>query len=189
VRIRTNMEIYWDYIFFAGEEDFEIEMTTMIPEAADIHYRGFSAKSRKGGRYGPHWFDYNEVSTSQKWQDLEGKYTSYGDVTGLLLEADDMYTIANAGDETTISFDASKLPKLLEGWKRDFLIYSVGWVKDGDLNTALGQTVEPLPFHGMRQYPYGAEELYPADQKYLNFIKKNNLREVKNLLHYQTESN
>jgi Tfp pilus assembly protein PilF len=173
VRIRTNMEIYWDYIFFAGEEDFEIEMTTMTPEAADIHYRGFSAKSRKGGRYGPHWFDYNDVSTSQKWRDLEGEYTRYGDVNDLLQEADDMYIIANAGDETTISFDASRLPKLREGRKRDFLIYSVGWVKDGDLNTALGQTVEPLPFHGMSQYPYGTTEHFPAEkihQEYLRFF-------------------
>jgi hypothetical protein len=33
-------------------------------------------------------------------------------------------------------------------------------VKDGDLNTALGQTVEPLPFHGMGRYPYGNEEQF-----------------------------
>lgn len=189
VRIRTNMEIYWDYIFFARNEDLAIEMTTMIPEAADIHYRGFSAKSRKGGRYGPHWFDYHEVSTSQKWRDLRGKYTRYGDVKALLQEADDMYIISNAGDETTISFDATKLRKVEEGWKRDFLIYSVGWVKDGDLNTAHGQTVDPLPFHGMSQYPYGVEEQYPVDQKHLNFININNTREVKNLLRIQTESN
>ncbi|MCK5370499.1 MAG: ASPIC/UnbV domain-containing protein, partial [Cyclobacteriaceae bacterium] len=153
LRIRTNMEIYWDYIFFAKDEAIETELTNMHPESADYHYRGFSKEFRKGGRYGPYWFDYREVSIGQKWRDLTGTYTRYGDVTELLQEADDMYIIANAGDETTISFDAAKLPKLHEGWKRDFLIYSVGWVKDGDLNTALGQTVEPLPFHGMSQYP------------------------------------
>ena len=178
VRIRTNMEIYWDYIFFANDEDVDIEMTRMSPESADYHYRGFSAKSRKGGRYGPHWFDYREVTTGQKWRDLTGTYTRYGDVTELLQEADDMYIIANAGDETTISFEAAKLPKLREGWKRDFLIYSVGWVKDGDLNTALGQTVEPLPFHGMSRYPYGKNEHYPSDKKHMDYQEKYNTREV-----------
>jgi hypothetical protein len=151
----------------------------MIPEAADIHYRGFSAKSRKGGRYGPHWFDYNEVSTSQKWRDLGGKYTRYGDVTDLLQEADDMYIIANAGDETTISFDASKLPKLREGRKRDFLIYSVGWVKDGDLNTALGQTVEPLPFHGMSKYPFEPDRQFAPIMIHKDYSKKYMTRTVR----------
>jgi hypothetical protein len=178
VRIRTNMEIYWDYIFFARDEDMETDMMTMHPESADHHYRGFSARSRNGGRYGPHWFDYQDVSTDRKWRDLTGTYTRYGDVTELLQESDDMYIIANAGDETTISFDAAKLPELKQGWKRDFLIYSVGWVKDGDLNTALGQTVEPLPFHGMSRYPYGPEEHYPTDQKHREYQQKYNTREV-----------
>ena len=172
------MEIYWDYIFFANDADVDIAMTTMNPETADYHYRGFSAKSRKGGRYGPHWFDYSEVTTGQKWRDLTGAYTRYGDVTELLQEADDKYIIANAGDETTITFDATKLPELQDGWKRDFLIYSVGWVKDGDLNTALGQTVEPLPFHGMTQYPYGPSEHYPTDPEHQEYQKQYNTREV-----------
>jgi hypothetical protein len=178
VRIRTNMEIYWDYIFFANDEHIDIEMTKMDPESADHHYRGFSAKSRKGGRYGPHWFDYSKVSRGQKWRDLTGTYTRYGDVTDLLQSADDQYIIANAGEETTISFDANRLPKLKEGWKRDFLIYSVGWVKDGDLNTALGQTVEPLPFHGMSQYPYGKNEHYPTNNRHQQYQKKYNTREI-----------
>lgn len=180
VRIRTNMEIYWDYIFFAIDQDTDIEMTRMHPETADYHYRGFSKKFRKGGRNGPHWFDYNEVSTGQKWRDLEGTYTRHGDVTELLQSADSKYIIANAGDETTISFDATNLPIIKKGWKRDFLIYSVGWVKDGDLNTALGQTVEPLPFHGMSQYPYGPNEHYPDSKEYQRCQNDYNTREVGN---------
>lgn len=178
VRIRTNMEIYWDYIFSSKYEVDETKMTRKNPISADYHYRGFSKKFRKGGRYGPHWFDYSEVSTGQKWRDLVGTYTRYGDVSELLQEADNMYIIANAGDETTISFDANKFPKLKEGWKRDFLIYSVGWVKDGDLNTAMGQTVTPLPFHGMSRYPYGENEHYPTTKRYNDYQKKYNTRKV-----------
>lgn len=178
VRIRTNMEIYWDHIFFAHDEDMGFDLTRMSPESVNHHYRGFSKQYKKEGRYGPHWFDYSKVSIGQKWRDLTGTYTQYGDVTELLQKADDMYIIANAGDETTINFDATSLPKLKEGWKRDFLIYSVGWVKDGDLNTALGQTVEPLPFHGMSQYPYEKTEHYPIDKKHKEYREMYNTREI-----------
>ncbi len=179
VRIKTNMEIYWDYIFYAEDDKTEeVKITKSNPETADYHYRGFSKKFRKGGRYGPHWFDYLEVSTGQKWRDLVGFYTEYGDVAELLQEADDMYIIANAGDETTISFDVSKFPKIKDGWKRDFLIYSVGWVKDGDLNTATGQTVTPLPFHGMSHYPYGKNEHYPTTKLHRDYQMKYNTRKV-----------
>lgn len=179
VRIKTNMEIYWDYIFFAKENVRQkLRQTEMQPQLADYHYRGYSKSYRKGGRYGPHWFDYNNVFTGQKWRDLKGNYTRYGDVTELLQNSDDMYIIANAGDETTISFDATTLPKIQEGWKRDYLIYSVGWVKDGDINTALGQTVEPLPFHEMSAYPYGNDEHYPDTKKHRAYQKEYNLRKV-----------
>jgi hypothetical protein len=152
--------------------------TQMMPVTADLHYRGFSETYRKGNRYGPHWFDYNKVSKEPKWRDLEGSYTRYGDVIPLLLEADNQYVIANAGDEITLEFDVNTLPGLPEGWKRDFLIYSVGWVKDGDLNTAHGQTVEPLPFHDMSQYPYDTDERYPSGPVYQKYLDTYNIREI-----------
>ena len=117
---------------------------------------GFSRLYRKGGRYGPHWFDYSDVTTEPKWSDLEGYYTRYGDVRPLLLESDDMYVIVNAGDQLTVEFDAAEAPELPDGWTRTFLIYTDGWIKDGDLNTATGQTVEPLPFHSQSRYPHRA---------------------------------
>jgi hypothetical protein len=178
VRIWTNMEIYWDHIFFASDESAEVRLTTMNPISADHHFRGFSKKTRRGNRYGPHWFDYSTITLGQKWHDLTGSYTRYGEVTELLQEADDRYIIANAGDETTISFDCAELPALQAGWQRDFLIYSVGWVKDGDLNTAMGQTVKPLPFHGMSKYPYGGAEHYPSDRLHRNYREKFNTRNV-----------
>jgi tetratricopeptide (TPR) repeat protein len=180
IRICTNMEIYWDHIFFANEHsDSPIRSHRLNPCSADLHYRGFSRTFRKGGRYGPHWFDYSEVVyTGQRWRDLLGNYTRYGDVLPLLKEADDKYIIKNAGDETTIEFNAAELPALPEGWTRDFLIHSVGWVKDGDLNTATGQTVDPLPFHGMTRYPYGPDESYPSDNEHRKYLIEYNTREV-----------
>ena len=181
IRIRTSMQIYWDYIFFTvGESEKPISISTLSPSTADLHYRGFSRMYRKGGRYGPFWFDYSDVSTEPKWRDLLGYYTRYGDVEELLIQSDSKYIIANAGDEISLEFDTEELPDLPKGWERDFVIYTNGWLKDGDLNTAKGQTVEPLPFTGMTKYPYGENEHYPNDPEYLQYLKKYNTRKVTN---------
>jgi hypothetical protein len=99
-------------------------------------------------------------------------------VLPLLQKADDEYIIADGGDEVTINFDAAHLSTLPKGWKRDFLIYTEGWVKDGDLNTAYGQTVAPLPFHNMPSYPYGKNVTYPQDKAHREYQQKYNTRKV-----------
>jgi hypothetical protein len=179
IRICTNMEIYWDQIFFSDNyTDTPVISNVLKPVSSDIHYRGFSKSFRKGGRYGPHWFDYSSVNKNTKWRDLTGNYTRYGDVLPLLLESDSKYIISNAGDETSIEFDARTVPELKKGWKRDFLIHSVGWVKDGDINTALGSTVLPLPFHGMKSYPPAETDVYPTDEDHQKYIREYNTRVV-----------
>lgn len=179
IRITTNMEIYWDQIFFSEhQQNAPVISTVLNPISADLHYRGFSRSYRKGSRYGPHWFDYSDVDKNSKWRDLSGNYTRYGDVLPLLTESDNKYIISNAGDETSIQFDASGLPELEKGWKRDFLIHSVGWVKDGDINTALGSTVLPLPFHGMKSYPPGPEDKYPQGTELQKYNQEYNTRKV-----------
>jgi tetratricopeptide (TPR) repeat protein/predicted nucleotidyltransferase len=179
VRIQTNMEIYWDYIFFSNtKQNATVNTTVLNPSSANLNYRGFSKSFRKGGRYGPHWFDYYDVDKNRKWLDLSGNYTRYGDVLPLLLESDNKYIISNAGDETSIEFNAGKLPKLKQGWRRDFFIHSVGWVKDGDINTALGSTVLPLPYHGMKSYPPSEKDIYPSDEELKKYQEQYNTREV-----------
>jgi tetratricopeptide (TPR) repeat protein len=179
IRIRTNMEVYWDYIFFTDNLSAIPAVSNILnPVSADLHYRGFSHSFRKGGRYGPHWFDYSKVDKNRKWRDLTGNYTRYGNVLPLLTESDNKYIISNAGDETSIEFDTKSLPELKKGWKRDYLIHSVGWVKDGDLNTALGSTVLPLPFHGMKSYPPSENDIYPTDADHQKYLQEYNTRVV-----------
>ena len=180
VRICTEMQIYWDQAFFASsvQPEEKVRITRLKPASADHHYRGFSRLHRKGGAYGPHWFDYSEVSPEPRWRDLTGMYTRFGDVNELLQEADNMYIIANAGEETTIEFSAAQAGNPGENRKRDFLIYCVGWVKDGDMNTAEGNRVGPLPYHGMPYYPYDDPSAYPMDEKLKAYHRKYNTREV-----------
>ena len=175
----TNMEIYWDRAFVAATASASpVTVTTLRPVTADLHYRGFSRMDRKGGRYGPQWYDYDDISRAPAWAPIAGAFTRYGDVLPLLHASDDMYIIFGPGDEVALQFDTAAAPPVPPGWTRDFVLYTDAWMKDADLNTAAGGTVEPLPFHRMSRYPYGADEAFPADAAHRRFVETYNTRRV-----------
>lgn len=176
VRIRTNMYIAWDQAFVASDASpGAARTTTLDPVAADLHARGFSRMYRKGGS-GPHWFAYDDVRKDSPWRTIEGAFTRFGDVLPLLRDADDRYVIMAPGDETTVEFDATSASAVPAGWTRTFLLYTDGWIKDADLNTAFGNTVEPLPFHAIKSYPYAPGESYPADSAHQRYLREYNTR-------------
>jgi hypothetical protein len=180
VRIRTNMQIYWDEAFVARDLPAgPARLTTLEPLSADLHYRGFSRMYRKGGRYGPYWFAYDDVSKESPWRPITGSFTRFGDVLPLLRSSDDMYVVMGPGDEATLQFDAASASSLPRRWKRDFLLYTDGWIKDSDLNTAHGTTVDPLPFHGIQSYPYTQKDAYPADAPHQRYLREYETRVVK----------
>ena len=162
VRVATTMEIYWDHAFFTVDErPVEIRTTEQPLLAADLHYRGFSKKVPHPG-LGPGSYDYGQLDTRQQWPPMEGRLTTYGDVTELIAKTDNRQALLGAGDEMEVRFKATST-ELPVGWKRDFILHNVGWDKDADLNTVFGQTVDPLPFAGMVGYPdpNGPTELKP----------------------------
>lgn len=178
IRVQTNMQVYWDHAFFVEElSNPQIRRTELSPVTADLQYRGFSKMYRSSPK-GPHLFDYYDVSTEQRWRDLEGRYTRYGDVLPLLQNTNDQYVIMNAGDEIALSFNAEQAPVMEAGWTRSFILYSNGWLKDGDMNTANGNTVDPLPFIGMTAYPYGNSESYPMSASNRQYMESYNTRVV-----------
>jgi len=79
--------------------------------------------------------------------------------------------VLGSGDEMTLRFSAPKQP-LPAGWKRDFLLYSVGWDKDCDMNTVYGDTTEPLPYNAMPSYPYPADKPFPEDEKHQDYLRR-----------------
>jgi hypothetical protein len=151
LRLRTNLEIYWDAIEWAqGLPDTALKVTRLAPVSADLHYRGYSVVDQANNS-SPEIPDYNHLaSTKQPWRDLEGYYTRYGDVRELLSGIDDRYVIMNAGDEMSFHFPALHEPA--GGWVRDYVIAGDGWIKDGDYNTTYSKTVLPLPHHDERNY-------------------------------------
>jgi hypothetical protein len=171
------MDLHWDQAFVAGPaSQSPVRIASLDPAVADLHFRGFSRMYRKGGRSGPHWFDYSEVSKAARWLGIDGFLTRFGDVLPLLSGADGQYVVMGPGDEATVDFPADRLPPLPAGWTRDFLIYTVGWIKDGDFNTARGGTVAPLPFHGMKQYPYAARDGFPGGPLHRKYLETYNTR-------------
>jgi tetratricopeptide (TPR) repeat protein len=178
VRIVTNMRIYWDQALVddsGGDSPFVVERL----EAADatLRERGFSAETSADGRE-PFSYDYARVALSSPWKAFTGRYTRLGDVRELLLKTDDMFVVSKPGDELALSFDAGRLRPLPEGWTRTFLLYADGFSKEMDINSASPHEVAPLPFHGMKRYPYAAPESYPADEAHLDYVERYNTRVV-----------
>ncbi len=111
LRLRTNLEVYWDSIEWAeGLPQTPLKITRLAPAVADLHYRGYSVIHQQNSS-SPEIPDYNHLAgTKQPWRDLEGYYTRYGDVRELLAEVDDRYVIMNAGDEISFRFQAPAKP-------------------------------------------------------------------------------
>jgi Tfp pilus assembly protein PilF len=151
LRLRTNLEIYWDSIEWAtGKPDTQLKIANLNPVTADLHYRGYSV-IHQANASSPEIPDYNQLaSTTQIWRDLSGYYTRYGDVRELLAGIDDRYVIMNAGDELSLRFAAPPAPPA--GWVRDYVIAGDGWIKDGDYNSTYSQTVLPYPYHARKDY-------------------------------------
>lgn len=171
LRIATNMQFHWDHAFFAvGETPAEVRMQPVRLESAELHYRGFSNHYWEAGN-GPDRYDYSTLLPGPNWPPMQGKFTRYGKVEELLTKTDDLLAVVGAGDEITMTFLQPEKP-LPEGWKRDFILHSVGWDKDADLNTVYGQTVEPMPFNAMTKYPYPVQEGPFETAEYQAYLKK-----------------
>ena len=177
VRVLTNMRVYWDQIQVATGGDLPLNLTRLDPSSATLRWRGFSAEVKPDGRE-PLSYDYARVSLASPWMAFTGRFTREGDVRELLRSADDMFVISRAGDEISLSFDAARLPPLPLGWTRTFLLYADGFSKEMNIHSASPEQVAPLPFHGMKRYPYDASETYPLTPERRAYVERYNTRIV-----------
>ena len=171
MRVCTSAEIYWDAVFYTVDPPkLELQQQNLPLLSADLHYRGFSAR-KQHPLHGPEQFDYDRVTTEPVWPTMDGFFTRYGDVTPIIADADDRQVVLGAGDEMTLCFAVPEKP-LPAGWKRDFILHNIGWDKDGDLNTVLGETVEPLPFRSMSAYPIPPGDQPPNTPAYRDYLRE-----------------
>lgn len=143
LRLGTNLEVYWDRLAVAGRRpDVEPRVRALGTRVAELRYRGFS-ETVAPRRSTPEVPVYDRLQgTGQRWSDLAGYHTRFGDVRELLAGPDDRYVIMDGGTELLLRFDA---PPPAQGLERDFVLVGHGWVKDGDYNTKFSRTVLPLP--------------------------------------------
>jgi len=178
IRISSNMEIYWDRIFLGVHLDDEsIELKEVAAEGADLHFRGYPREYSPDGRH-PNLSDYHNMDATAAWKLMAGDYTRFGEVAELLEDADDRFVIMGHGEELTLRFPAEAVGPVPPGRRRSFILKTDSFCKDMDLYTAHGDTLEPLPFHGMSGYPYGPNEHYPDDEKTRQYRRQYNTRRV-----------
>jgi hypothetical protein len=169
VRIGFYPDVRFDYVGVDTSPEQPLQISTLTPAAADLHYRGYS--TIKGYPPTPDYHDYS-TEVSEAFSHPRGNFTKYGEVSKLLLDTDDKYAIMHHGDEVSAKF--AYTPAKL-GLVRDYALYTWGYYKNK--HYATGATVEPLPFHTMSSYPYPSTESYPYDQEHVTYINEYNTRE------------
>ena len=172
LRIVSTMELFWDAAFFTVDDipvDFVQTELTLV--RAELHDRGgVSFHSWPSSGNGPDRFDYTNLVAGERWPAMSGNFTRFGDVLPLLTARDDHVVVTGSGDEIRATFAESTSP-LRPGWIRDFILYTVGWDKDADLNTVYGDTVDPMPFEAMTVYAHLDGEPRPQDPAYVQYLR------------------
>ncbi|HEY2785190.1 MAG TPA: FG-GAP-like repeat-containing protein [Fimbriiglobus sp.] len=151
LRISTNAQVYWDYVFVAQAE----AVNAVVPldvASATLAARGFAQEVYPNSRPPVAYDDAKtEPVPVTRWK---GNLTRLGDVTELLHATDDRFVICGPGDEITVRFEATKLPPLKDGWARSFVVRTNGYCKDTSPTTVTGGEIGPLPFRAMQNYPH-----------------------------------
>ncbi len=184
LKIDTNLEIAWDEVFIArardvdlrGAGDEKVTVRQLKADRAHLHYRGFPIDPAPGEEV--EGFLYKEFAEWTHYKVMPGSYTRFGDVRPLLEEDDGRFVIFGPGDEIEFSFRADRLGELAPGGRRTFFWKSGGYCKDMDFYTGHGDGVAPLPFAGMKSYPYAEGESYPADPALGRYAREWNTRKV-----------
>jgi len=178
IRITTNLQIYWDSILVDRTAQGEGPHLTAVPLVrADLGFHGFPLKI-EGLPPGNVRYVYEKTSATGPYTRPAGTYTRYGDVLPLLTALDDQLVVFGSGDEVRLDFDPSQLPRLPQGWVRDYFFAANGYEKDMDFYAAEGNFVAPLPFLKMGDYPYSPGKSFPLDDAHVNYLLEYNTRHL-----------
>ena len=79
LRIVTNLRVSWDEIL-AGKAAGGSRRIERRPQAADLHYRGFSFPTISPTRSAADDYEYSRLLDEAPWNSIPGRYTRYGNV-------------------------------------------------------------------------------------------------------------
>ena len=151
LRLRTNLEIYWDRLSVArarravaahraaGRVARRAAVSRLL---ADVSPRGEAPETPDYARL---------ANVAPRWRDLIGYHTRFGDVRELLDGRRRSVRDHERRRRTAAAVPRAR-PRRRAGWRRDFVLIGDGWEKDGDYNTGFSQTVLPLPSHEQPAY-------------------------------------
>ncbi len=143
LRLRTNMEIYWDHFAVASAENCESMIRRQLPlRSAVVDEVGFAERTTLPQRLPRYNYD-RRVPLWDTWHPA-GFYTRFGPVTPLVNDTDDAVAIIGPGEEVHLDFDAA-VDELRPAWTRRFVLETNGWCKDSDLHTQNAGTLDPVP--------------------------------------------
>jgi len=146
IRLRTNQEVYWDYVKVVGVEvTEEIVRRDLKLVSAVVEQTGFALRTTGDERL-PH-YDHNQRVPFWDTRVQPGYYTEFGDATELISVADDALAIIGPGEGVHLEFQTpGEEPP--PGWTRVYVLEAEGWCKDMDLYTRDGGTLGPVPAAG-----------------------------------------
>ncbi len=146
LRLRSNMEIYWDRLAIAYAEPLPQARRTELPMAeARMARSGFPDWTYAAQRRP--LLDYARRSPFRDTRHMAGYYTRFGPARELVSKTDDAVAVIGPGEELHLEFNAAE-PALSKGWTRSHVLETNGWAKDMDLFTKDGETVGPMPGSG-----------------------------------------
>ncbi len=146
LRLRGNMEVYWDRIAIAYAEPLsELKRTELTLAKAHMARSGFPRWTYAAQRRP--LLDYNQRVPFKDTRHMAGFYTRFGPAMALVAATDDAVAVIGPGEELHLEYRAEE-PPLAEGWKRYHVLETNGWAKDMDLFTRDGETVGPMPSSG-----------------------------------------
>jgi FG-GAP-like repeat/Tetratricopeptide repeat/ASPIC and UnbV len=157
LRIRTNLQIYWDQIYLApmptesrAKANRDVLVHSLTVEKAHLSSGRFMREIAEEKRPSSYDDGQTEPVAVTSWQ---GDFTKPGDVTKLLQAADDTFVLCGPGGEIIVSFDARSLPSVPSGHSRSFVLRTRGYCKDAAPFTLTGGQVDPLPKGGVKTFP------------------------------------
>jgi tetratricopeptide (TPR) repeat protein len=174
IRIKTNLQIYWDNILISRASQIQPNVVTEVPlSRADLDFHGFPRKieNQPPGNVA---YIYEQASSTGPYTRPVGNYTRYGDVLPLLTYLDDRLAVFGSGDEVKLDFDPSNLPGLPSGWTRDYFFAAEGYEKDMDFYAFDFDRITPLPYASMKDYP--PAQPFPLDDSHVDYLLEYNTR-------------
>ncbi len=158
--------------------DQAVTVTNLAPYYADLHFRGVSELTSADPedplmQISQPVYD-RLAKTVGGGNPVSGNATRYGDVLPLVTDVDNKFVIATQGDELALKYH---VPVQAPGTTRDFLYKT--WDFHKSYHNPTGDTIAPLPFNEMTQYPYHTEtENYPTDADHNAYQSTYNTRAI-----------